>query len=83
VVRRRVVVVLAVAAVLAATVAFSTGGAGGHPARASAATSPGITFSAPAIVDTVPITNTEAQGGITPIVIDGVCCINAAVAPKT
>jgi hypothetical protein len=27
----------------------------------------------------IPITNGEAQLGITPIVIDGACCINATV----
>jgi hypothetical protein len=27
----------------------------------------------------IPITSAEAQGGITPIVIDGACCINAIV----
>ena len=45
--RRRLAVVLSVAAVLAATIAFSSGGTG------AAATSPGITFAAPSIVDTV------------------------------
>ncbi|HEX9377939.1 MAG TPA: hypothetical protein VGB19_17095 [Actinomycetota bacterium] len=53
-VRRRIAVSLAVAAVLAATVAFSTGGAGATaPRAASKGTSPGITFSAPFVVDTV------------------------------
>jgi hypothetical protein len=52
VVRARVTVVLSVAAVLAATITFSVGGAGSRTA-ARAATSPGITFSAPAVVDTV------------------------------
>jgi hypothetical protein len=54
VVRRRIVVSLSVAAVLAATVAFSTSGAGARSgAAAGRATSPGITFGAPVIVDTV------------------------------
>ena len=53
-VRHRIVLVSAVAAVLAATVAFSSGGAGARTtAAAQRSTSPGITFGAPVIVDTV------------------------------
>jgi hypothetical protein len=29
----------------------------------------------------IPITNAEAQGGVTPIAIDGVCCVDALVKP--
>jgi hypothetical protein len=29
-----------------------------------------------------PITNTEAEGGVTPIAIDGVCCVNLLVRRK-
>jgi hypothetical protein len=54
VVRRRIIVSLAVAAVLAATVAFSSGGAGARTTGAAAkGSSPGITFGAPVVVDTV------------------------------
>src|SRR5438552_11944076 len=53
VVRRRIAVVFSVAAVVAATVAFSGLGAGAQGRATGASAASTITFSSPAIVDTV------------------------------
>jgi hypothetical protein len=51
----------------------------GNPADGSVLDSLGVYSYARSRSASIPITNVEAQSGVTPIAIDGVCCINAVV----